>query len=256
MDESKVYHSDLSLNCLKIRVNIDTDEEVEKYISVLNSWISTLQLYPYEQYTAGIHDNAKHKHFHYHILLRQENIPKELLNPSYYFAHKQYGYLIKKKGLKDFPKYSIKVESVYTDDLQPNIDTAINKFLRYPLKEGKPLSTFCSFSTSTLAGMCSTAEEEFRFAQEQADKNRLAEENKITKWNQIRDHLDGLGIEVADDPAEIWIRISKYMSADTIPPTFKTIDTMTERYVIYKQNKVQIMAIAMRRTKHLSNSLI
>lgn len=228
---------------LKIRINFEDQDKVEEYLKIVTEYICSTGV-PFTEYTAGCHYKCERQHFHYHLILdiNINKVPKELKNPSYHFKKK---YIVKKE-LKDFPTYSIKVEPLQVDSLQPSEETARNRFLRYPLKEGKPIPNYCSYSTDTLDGMCTTAMEEFRFAEEQKLKTENSDKLKVSKWNEIRDYLDSLNIE---DPYEIWMAIARKMKDDSIPPTFKTIDTNTERYIILRGNMTRLANIAMKRTK-------
>lgn len=246
--------------CLKIRVNFEFTEDTSNCMRKLETVQEFLKQDEFDVdisectlYTCGIHLNATQPHFHYHIIIEGDLKLRQLKNIKYWFKDK----FLAKKGLKELfnNKYSITSEALKLDDNQPTVGTAINRFLRYPLKENRPIYDYCCFNEQILHGMCLTAAEEFRFATEQADKNRIQLEQKITKWNEIRDYLVGLGIP-STDPSEVWARISSKMSADVIPPCTTTVDKFTERYIIYKNDKKQIMAIAARRTKHLSDSFI
>ena len=248
--------SDISCCFLKIRVNFEEETSIENYLKLITEYINLAKV-EFTEYTAGRHYKSQRKHFHYHLVLNTniKNIPVQLKNPNYHFKKK---YILEKKGLKEFPTYSIKVEAPILGELQPELSTAISRFLRYPLKEGHPIRDYCSFCTETLDGMILTAKEEFKFSQEQKQKTENEEKIKISKWTELRDYLDSLDLSSeytneTFDPYQIWMAAAKFMRNDTIPPTMKQIDTMTERYIICRANHGTLSIIGNKRTKQFYN---
>ena len=247
-------YPDVSFCFLKIRVNFDTEDQVEELLEILTEYIRFTKV-EFTTYTSGTHYKCDRKHFHYHIILNTDikNIPTQFKNPNYHFKKK---FILEKKGLKDWPTYSMKAESLYVDELQPDIETATNKFLRYPLKEGNPIRNYCSISTLQLDGMIETAKEEFRFAEEQKIKTEQEQRIKITKWNEIKEYLDNQVVDEGnlwDNPSDVWYCVAKKMRQDTIPPTLKAIDTMTERYLLSRSDEF-LYEMCRKRTQHLGRN--
>jgi hypothetical protein len=237
--------------CLvKLRVDYNTISEYADRLQLITSFIDNLDI---KDKTAGIHhETKKHgKHFHVHLVLNgdyKDCVPFK--NGSYYFKKH-----LAKNGYKDKFGYSIgKVEALYIDDLQPDIGTALSKFLRYTLKDKMPIPTLCSFTQDELETMSDTAYEENRFAKEQILKAEALQIRKETKWNEIRDYLDeSLGKDKT--PSELFQLVAKKLKTDTIPPTTKQILTMVERYTYYTGDPYRIFEIAESTTKHLRNTV-
>lgn len=238
-------HLDLSMCVCKIRVNFETDEHKLAWLEVISDFLSEIKV-KFKRYSCAEHHKCETPHFHYHLILDQniKNIPRELKNPAYHFRDK---YLVK-KGLKDFPTYSIVVQPLYTSDVQPSFDTAISRILRYPFKEGSAIMDYCSDSPETIEGMINTASEEYRFAQERKLKTKIEQEIKITKWNELRDYLDSRLDGANSAPELIWQQIALYMRNDSVPPTIKAINTNVERYILLRADDEKLYKMAEKQT--------
>lgn len=239
--------------CLvKLRVDYNTHEEFADRLDHIKTFIEDYKL-DIKDSTAGIHHETKRhgKHFHVHLVLNGDyKDSKPFKNGSYY-----YNKHLAKIGYKDKYAYSIgKVEALYIDDLQPDIGTALSKFLRYTLKDKMPIQTLCSFTSQQLDEMAETAYQENRFAKEQIIKAEALQLRKETKWTDIRDYLDEhLGKDKT--PSELFMLVAVKLKTDTIPPTTKQIQTFVERYIYYTCNPARIMEIAEVSTKHLRNAV-
>lgn len=241
---------DTSFCLCKIRIDFNTAEEYADRLHAITTFVKDYELDIKDQ-VAGIHNHTKRhgEHFHYHLVLNGDyNNSKPFKNPSYYFNKH-----LAKIGLKEKFGYSIgKIEQLYIDETQPDVDTAYHKFIRYPLKDKQPIHNLCSYTEEELSVMANTAFEENRFAQEQLIKKQQEEQMKITKWTDIRDYLDSKN---ATDLQVIWQLVAKYMSTDQVPPTIKAVTTIVERYVIYKADPQRLCKIAETQVKHLESYL-
>lgn len=255
-------HHDEPLSVLKIRCDYDPYEptDLSYNLNIYKNYLKTFEQF-IQTYTAGIHlPTKKHpQHFHIHIIL---NRPAQILlklapfkNPNFYF----------KKLLKDLninydkpgsSKSLGKPQPLYTDNIQPTLETAIHKTLRYPLKNRLPIHELCPYHTpDQLILMMDTAFEENRFAIEQTIKAEAKDEARLTRWTTIRDHLDDLyppSTHYHASPSAIFIAIVNFTRTDNPPPTIQTIKSTTERYYLSNMTESQIHDLAQDQMSHLA----
>ena len=227
VEKDRTYH-DASYCHLFSRIDINDASDVAVYQPLINQLIMDLSVNILRS-TAGIHENAKNKHYHYHAILDQDfnKLNPKIANNNYYKNK-----LINKLGLKDKSRYMIVIHQPYTTPLLPAIDTAVHRFLRYPLKERKPILELCTDCSDTINGMMNSSEAEYQFALETKIKSENKDLMKITKYNDIESHLRELNIEVNQDNLwKIYYEINKYICRhDSIPPSDTSIKTYGDRY--------------------------
>jgi len=244
--EKDKTEQDASFCQLFSRFNINDASDVAVYQPIINQLISDLSVNILRS-TAGFHDNAKNKHYHFHAILDSDYNQLNSKYTTQYHKNK----IINKKGLKDKSRdISIKIQRPYTTPLLPDLDTAVHRFLRYPLKERKPIMELCTDCSDTITGMINCSDSEYQFALEQKLKTENKELIKITKYKEIENHLKELNLEI--ESSEIWriyYETNKYICQhDSIPPTDNVLETFSQRYINnnaseeYLQSKFKKMA--------------
>jgi hypothetical protein len=257
IEKDRVYH-DGSFCHLFTRVDINDASDVTVYQPIISQIITDLSVNVIRS-TAGIHENAKHKHYHYHAILGSsfsELNPKQYDKfPTQHSKNK----IINELGLKDKTRIMIVIHRPYTTPLLPSIDTAVHRFLRYPLKERKPILELCSDCSDTINGMINCSDSEYQFALEQKQKQENKDLIKITKYQQIEAHLRQMELEIDNENYwKIYYETNKYICKnDSIPPTDNTIETFSQRYFNNNASEEQLVAkFKKMASKHQSKTTI
>lgn len=139
--------------------------------------------------SAGINDEAKTRgtHIHFHCELEALNVLRYKTGETYAF----------KKVAKDlginFPKetksWAISMPEAVTQTNQ-EAEVGVLKWLRYPLKELKPIYKHCDgIEVEELAKL---ANAEYKFSLEEIEKKNLKKEEDKTRWNTLCAHVDSL----------------------------------------------------------------
>jgi len=251
---------------LVVKFRYDTHSDIDILAGAFNRFVTQDGKIPIHVQSCGKH-NATAKghpeHFHYHIILKIEEIPKHLSNPTYYWSGSQNkNDYCKKNGVPiEKGKGAVSVSWLTTDDDYPDIETNINRALRYVYKDKQPVYEFSSLDNETIEGMMNSASQECKFADEQTSKRINNGIVKITKWNELLEYLEtekiNNGLQYEEgliDPARVWIKIQQYMyKNDTIPPSSDVIKKATDRYMVnYGLTKEQLRKFAEKQMNHFN----
>ena len=215
---------------LVIKLRYDT-HDYANIVTAFTNYVTQDMKYPIHLSSCGLHNSTTKghpEHFHYHIILKVDVIPKHLTNPAYYWSGSQNknDYCKKNSIPMEKGKSAVSVGWLTTNDDYPEIETNINRSLRYVYKDKQPVYEFSNLDKETIEGMMNSSAEECKFADEQTAKRINNGLLKITKWNELLEHLENEKKENRLQyeegiihPAKVWIRIQEYMyKHDTIPP--------------------------------------
>lgn len=160
------------------------EDFIEQIIKILNK-----RGYRILRKSAGINDEAKTRgtHIHFHCELEALNVVRYKTGESYAFKK-----VAKELGIS-FPKetksWAISTPEVVTQHNQ-EAEVGVLKWLRYPLKELKPIYKYCDgIDVEELAKI---ANAEYKFSLEEIEKKNLKKEEDKTRWNTLCHHIDSL----------------------------------------------------------------
>lgn len=178
--------------------------------------------------SAGIHEASKHKHYHYHLIVEPTAV--KLYSTGEAYAFKKY---LREVGQWDQLKgnHSVKDEKIKLEEGDEDIESAENRFLRYPLKEGTPLENYCVNINLDL--LMQTAVAQFQHLKEKIQADQLKDENNKLKWNTLCRHLD---TKKPTTYIQVFTELIEYTRLENPPVTTKLINTKTINYM--KQKKL------------------
>jgi len=185
--------------------------------------------------SAGIHIDSKVPHFHYHLLVTARTAVKHYRTGEIYSLNKY----LKSLGEPVLNGHSIKLDNLKTEQLEneePDHMEALNRFLRYPLKEDTPITAYCyNIDVKTLT---ITAVAQYQHIKEQKKKDEIKKVEDALRWNKICQHLDQQEIPKND----VYTTYRSYLSVlidytrqENPPVTTKILQTKTLQYLKYKQ---------------------
>ena len=139
--------------------------------------------------SAGINDEAKTrgKHIHYHCELQALNVQRYKTGESYIFKK-----TAKSLGINlpsENKSWAISTPEVVTQTNQ-DAEVGVLKWLRYPLKELKPIYQYCE--GIDVEELSKIANAEYKFSLEEIEKKNLKKEEDKTRWNTLCAHVDSL----------------------------------------------------------------
>lgn len=252
---------DTSYNLLAVRVDCENEPlQLSYLLTIINSYIDN-RGWRIEKSSCGHHSSATNKHFHYHCVV--SNITAVRLYSSEIYQFNKY---LKNEGYNDFPKKSVQyinpyVEVVPTDDAlevipqDEDIQASIDRWLRYPLKEGSVIYQYCvNIDTEQLK---KTAVAHYEYIKELKAKEVLKDEERSLKWNCIVEYLDAK--IPAPEPYTlgtlklIFTELREYTKNESPPVSLKTIADKTITYMSIKKllNDDQALEIGFRGNSHI-----
>jgi len=139
--------------------------------------------------SAGINDDAKirGKHIHFHCELEALNVVVYKTGESY--AFKKVAKELNIKLPQENKSWAVSTPEVATQHDQ-EAEVGVLKWLRYPLKELKPIRQYCEgIDIDELAAI---ANAEYKFSLEEIEKKELKKEEDKLRWNKLCAHIDEL----------------------------------------------------------------
>lgn len=211
---------DSSYNLLGFRVNYEIDTDLQAYLSVIDSYLEH-RGWKVVKSSAGVHTNSKNKHFHIHIVSQVDTALKIYKTGERY----PFNIYIKENNLK-IGQYSIKSEGPKLEEGDTDLHSAIERFLRYPLKEGVALHSHCiNIDTDSLM---QTAQAQYKLVLEAQHKDEVKQQQDKLKWNQIVKHLDDKKPTTYE---EVFSELIEYTREDNPPVTIKVLNTKSINYM-------------------------
>lgn len=170
--------------------------------------------------SAGIHRESKNPHFHTHLVCDSAAALKLYHKESYPFNK-----YLEKNNLK-IESYSIKMEPPKVEEGDTDIESAVLRFLRYPLKEGNPIHSHCI--NIDIQPLMLEAQAHWKLSKEQFHKDEVKREQDKLRWNQIVKHLDE---KKPLTYVDVFATLIEYTREDNPPVTTKVLNTKTINYM-------------------------
>lgn len=236
-----------------IRIHADNEQPIQEYY--LNNMLHWLQYrkYDIQYYTAGIHLDTENPHIHIHAVaytMEEGAKPaKALSNPV---ATMKYDYAKDKVGIVEgtavgyeYPNSPVGQKYRNTNRINISIqmtdqgsgdegamvaEANINRWLGYPLKEGRLLQS----NHPSVEELMKRANEEYIEAKAKYDKEQTKKEIKeareTSEWEKYCNYLDEKNVLTLEDAFRHSVRY--YRENYNKPPTGKYIADNAERYCI------------------------
>lgn len=231
MAPKKQVVTDASYCLLFFRVNLtETNPNKEELMNIYDDYVKW-RGWDILQSSAGEHLESGHDtgpHIHIHAVVKPKTIVKTYKTGERYPFKDIY---LKKNNLK-IEGYCITVKNPEVEEGDTDIVSAVNRFLRYPLKEGLALHTHClNIDTQT---MMITAQAHYQLVLEARKKKELKGDQEKLRWNKICNHLDDSKVTTYE---ECFAELARYTREEN-PPV--TLDFLSKKSIafLYSRHKI------------------
>lgn len=231
------------LNCITLGLRVTTANDTrlhDWYITHFKKWLD-YRGYHILATSFGIHVNAEHPHFHYHLIVTGKLLSNPLASLKRDFdigkiTHEYNTY----QDTLVLPKYftSEKYKGRINISLQMkhhiNIGTDIFNFLQYPFKEGVTNSKY-NYNLDEYGGQSQLQEKAiaiYQSAKRELEKKKKKEDKDLGEWEKLVKYLD----EFHPDRLEQVQRfcLTYYKSLTKKPPSIRYMIDQAERYSFYR----------------------
>lgn len=232
---------DFSNNLIEVRVDCENDPlQLSLLLNTINDYVDN-RGWKIEKSSCGHHSIATNKHVHYHLVVSTLTAVKIYSSEIYQFNK----YL--KQNKIQFPKKHISLIQPHVDiipsedsaEIIPNdesIEMSIDRWLRYPLKEGVVIEQYCK--NIDIENLKQTAVAHFQFIKEQIEQNEIKHEETKLRWNKISKHIEEKLINPEPNTLETLERVHEiltdYTRNENPPVTFKFLQEKTCQYLSQK----------------------
>ena len=206
---------------LGFRINLKTaDEDPSQFTAQVADYLKH-RGWKIIRSSGGIHiENCKNPHIHLHYEVCPQSLTKLYCQEKY-----PYNIYLRENNL-EIKDQAIKREAPKVEEGDTDVESAVLRFLRYPLKEGKPISTSClNIDVDTLM---LEAQAHWKLAKEQHHKDEVKKEQDKLKWNQIVKYLDD---KKPTEYVEVFSELIEYTRNENPPMTTKILNTKTINYM-------------------------
>lgn len=218
-----------------LRVHVEDENLLHKFY--LDNFLSWLKFRKYNliNYTAGIHTNTANPHIHIHFIAEGKKLSNPIATLKRDFREKMpVEYPNIPKELRDkLPRsfigqtYKGRINmSLQIKDLEEN---NIERFLQYPLKEGKLIRT--DLGEDKVNAIMEIAQLEYKNSLAKQANKEQKEKEKENEWDKMCEYLDK---EKPQDIRQIFRELIQYYREWNKPPTMKFIFDTAERYAFKK----------------------
>jgi len=225
---------------ISLRCHYDKEQDIHWYILNWKNWLE------YRDYTVtassfGIHKNSGNFHFHFHCIALGKMITNSIATLQRDFNMGKVKTTLdptRHSNLTNFvgQKYKNKINMSVKLTRVTDINDDVTNYLQYPLKEGLSLQKY-NHGLEEYGGyeeLLSAAKGIYKAALYKQQKEKEREENKLTEWQQLVNHLDKHS--GADTFIKIFREVLLYHRVqDKKPPTIRAMRDNAERYCFIKE---------------------